>query len=296
MRKILFVVEVIVLSLCIMLSAPALSGAQEIRLIVRGDDMGMTQASLLAFEKAFDEGVLTCASVQVPAPWFEGAARLARSNPSWCIGVHLTLVGEWRGYRWRPVLPWGNVRTLVDEDGFLYQDPDKLWARKPSLDEINAELRAQVNLAIKKGLRIDYLDVHYVSPSDYEGLEAIIEKIAKDYHLPLSGTLGEKLLPGVYAVPVEKKTHMTVSMLEKLKPGLWLWVTHPGVESPEQSALIRTKPEDVFTNGDVGQHRAAETKALISPEVKSAIQKMGIKLTSYREFWAERQGRDDRQH
>jgi len=71
---------------------------------------------------------------------------------------------------------------------------------------------------------------------------------------------------------------------------------HPGIESPEQSALVHTKPEDVFTNGDVGQHRAAETKVLISPEVKSVIQKMGIKLTASRELWAERQGRDDRQH
>ena len=50
--------------------------AEEIRLIVRGDDFGMTQGSLIAFEKAFDEGVLTCWSVLVPAPWFEGAAEL----------------------------------------------------------------------------------------------------------------------------------------------------------------------------------------------------------------------------
>jgi hypothetical protein len=42
------------------------------KLIIRGDDMGMTQGSLVAFEKAFNEGVLTCASIQVPAPWFEG--------------------------------------------------------------------------------------------------------------------------------------------------------------------------------------------------------------------------------
>jgi predicted glycoside hydrolase/deacetylase ChbG (UPF0249 family) len=275
----------------IMLLVPAFSHAQEIRLIVRGDDMGMTQGSLLAFEKAFTEGVLTSASIQVPAPWFEGAAQLARRNPSWCTGVHLTLVGEWRGYRWRPVLPWGNVRTLVDEDGFLYRYPGELWAHKPRLGEINAELRAQVNLAIKKGLQVDYLDMHYASPSDYEGLDSIIKKIGRDYNLPISGMLGEKRLPGIYTAPVDKKTQLAVKMLEELTPGLWLWVTHPGIESPEQSALVHTKPEDVFTDGGVGQHRAAETKALISAEVKSVIQKRGIKLTTYRELWRERQKR-----
>ncbi len=50
---------------------------------------------------------------------------------------------------------------------------------------------------------------------------------------------------------------------------------------------MHTKPEDVFTDGGVGQHRAAETKALISAEVKSVIQKRGIKLTTYRELWKE---------
>ena len=59
--------------------------AQDIKLIVRGDDFAMTQASLIAFGRAFNEGVLTCGSLLVPAPWFEGAAELCRKNPRWCI-------------------------------------------------------------------------------------------------------------------------------------------------------------------------------------------------------------------
>ena len=92
--------------------------AQEIRLVIRGDDCGMTQGSLVAFERAFNEGVLTSGAMIVPPPWFEGAAELAHKNPGWCTGVHLCLVAEWRGYRWRPALPWDKVRSPVDEDGF----------------------------------------------------------------------------------------------------------------------------------------------------------------------------------
>ncbi len=115
--------------LLLLLIAASSNGAYgaDIRLIVRGDDLGMTQGSLAAFEKAFNEGVLTCASILVCAPWFEGAADLCRRNHTWCTGVHLALVGEWRGYRWRPVLPWDKVSSLVDEDGFLYAYPDELW-------------------------------------------------------------------------------------------------------------------------------------------------------------------------
>jgi len=110
---------------------PMATNAQDIKMIVRGDDFGMAQGSLAAFEKGFNEGILTCGSVLVQAPWFEGAAALARKNPKWCLGIHLSLVGEWIGYRWRPVFSWDKVTSLVDEDAFLFRDPDELFKRRP---------------------------------------------------------------------------------------------------------------------------------------------------------------------
>ena len=128
--------------------------AQEIKLIIRGDDLGMTQGSLVAFERAFNEGVLTCGAMVAPGPWFEAAAELARKNPGWCTGVHLCLVGEWRGYRWRPVSPRDKVRSLVDEDGYLHTSPTELFRHEPKLEEIDTELRAQVDLAKKRGVNV----------------------------------------------------------------------------------------------------------------------------------------------
>ena len=286
-------INVSILTFLMFLTA-ANSDAQEIRLLVRGDDLGMTQGSLAAFEKAFNEGVLTCGSILVCAPWFEGAADLCRRNPQWCVGVHLSLVGEWRGYRWRPVLPWDQASSLVDEDGFLYASPEELWAHKPNIEEIAAELRGQINLALKKGLTIQYIDTHYMGYSSYPGLTEVLQSISNDYNLPLSGTLGEKRVSGIYRVPVEQKTKLSIEMLEKLNPGLWLWVTHPGIDSPEQDALIHTNPEDIFVDGGVGKHRAAETEAITSLEVKSVIMKKRIRLTSYRELREEKlRGLDD---
>jgi predicted glycoside hydrolase/deacetylase ChbG (UPF0249 family) len=266
--------------------------AQDIRLIVRGDDLGMTQGSLVAFEKAFNEGVLTCASIIVPAPWFEAAADLIRNNPSWCIGVHLTLIGEWRGYRWRPVLPWNSVKSIVDEDGFLYRYPDELLARMPRIEEIDAEWRAQINLALKRGIKLQYLDFHYMGPASYPGLNEMVRRLSRDYNLPVSGTLGEKGLPGIYKTPLGEKTKLAVKTLENLKPGLWLWVFHPGIDSPEHNALIHTKHEDVFKDGNVGKHRAAETEMLRSPRVKAVIKNRAIKLTTYGVIWKELQERN----
>lgn len=273
----------VLFSLIILLFMPTISHAQDIRLIVRGDDFGMTQGSILAFEKAFNEGVLTCGSLLVQPPWFEAATELARKNPRWCIGVHLSLVGEWRGYNWRPVLPWDKVPSLVDENGFLFKDPRELFKHNPKSGEIDAELRAQINLAKKKGVDVHYIDTHYMGMDDYPGLRGVIQKIGHDYNLPTSSQMGEKRLAGVYQVSVEKKKAEAIEMLKRLQPGLWLWVCHIGIDSPEQDALIHSAIEDIFVDG-VGRHRAAELAVLTSPEVKSMILREGVKLTNYREL------------
>jgi predicted glycoside hydrolase/deacetylase ChbG (UPF0249 family) len=277
-----------VFTLLIIILSSGISNAQdEIKLIIRGDDMGMTQGSLVAFEKAMNEGVLTCASIQVPAPWFEGAAELCRKNPGWCTGVHLTLIGEWRGYPWRPVLPWDKVSSLVDEDGYFYRYPKELHAHKPKLEEIDAELRAQIDLAIKKGIDVQYLDVHYWSTRGYPGADEVVKKIASDYKLPISESLGEKEI-SIYSVPAESKKDSAIKMLDEIGPGLYLWVCHPGIDSPEQHALIHTSPEDIMIDGgNVGLHRTMVTNTLTSVELKSIILKRNIKLTDYRKLWAD---------
>ena len=72
-------------------------------------------------------------------------------------------------------------------------------------------------------------------------------------------------------------------MLRELTPGLWLWVTHLGIDSPEQHALVHSAPEDRFGFPGVGAHRAAELNVLLSPEVKRVIKEKRIKVTDYRD-------------
>ena len=272
-----------VVSVClfILLFSCIAQAEDEIRVIVRGDDLGMTYGSLVAFEQAFNRGILTSGAIIVPAPWFEGAAELSRKNPGWCVGVHMALVGEWRGYRWRPVLPYDKVPSLVDEDGFLFQDPESLEANNPDLKEMEAELRAQLALALKKGVNVQYLDFHY-GGVDHD----IVEKIAAEHDLPVSGTFGEQRI-SIYSVPSEEKKAQAIKMFEELEPGLYLWVSHPGIDSPEQRALIHSDPAAVFTEGGVGVHRAAVLDAQCSLELKSIVMKRGIKLISYTDLWNE---------
>ncbi len=115
-------------------------------------------------------------------------------------------------------------------------------------------------------------------------MEDLVRKIARELGLPVSGWMGERRVSGIYEVPVEEKKKKAEAMLGRLTMGLWLWVNHPGIDSPEHNALIHTDPRAVFTGGGVGKHRAEETNVLTSPEIKKVIERKGIRLTSYRDL------------
>ena len=84
-----------------------------IRFIVRIDNMGMTHASNIAVARYFEEGILTCASIQAVAPWAEEAC--AHPNECLDLGRHLCTLGEWQSHRWRLVLPYSVMTSLINE-------------------------------------------------------------------------------------------------------------------------------------------------------------------------------------
>jgi len=270
-------------------AAPVLVTGEPIQLIVRGDDMGMTHACNLAIEKGFEEGILTCTSILVPAPWFEEAARMCRENPDWCIGVHLALNGEWRDYRWKPILPVTEVPSLVDEDGYFYQTEEAFLEANPSLQEVEKELRAQVDLALKRKIDIQYIDTHMGTARATPELHAIVERISRDYGVPISQEYGDERL-SIYEVPYQQKEKALAEQLGQLGPGLWLLVVHPGLDTPEERAMVDANPEGLK---NVAFHRAAVTKALTSKKIKNIVKKRHIQLTDYRKLRSQRQSQTD---
>ena len=260
------------------------SGSKEIILITRADDMGYTHTGNLGILDSMRNGIIRSAAMLTIAPWFEEAAQIAREHPELCFGVHMGFIGEWRGYRWRPVLPYSEVRTLVDEDGFLHRSPDEFWSHHPNMAEVEKEFRAQIDLARKKGVNVDYIDTHYIMPYHPE-LRPVIERISKDYWIPVSCLLGERELDdfGIYSPAPEEKEAVLGKLLQSLEPGVNLLIAHPGYPSLENDALVHFAPRDVQTLG-VGRNRAAETLAYTSPRIKHVVEERKIKLMSYREF------------
>jgi predicted glycoside hydrolase/deacetylase ChbG (UPF0249 family) len=255
---------------------------QSVELIVRGDDMGMTHSANEAFELAFNRGILTAGGLIVPSPWFEDAARRCRENRLWSVGVHLCVNAEWQDYRWRPVLPYNLVSSLVDKDGYFFPTAQAFLNNNPRVEELEKELRAQVDRALDRGLRLDYLDTHMDSLETREEYRAVVRRIAREYGLPISGECGEdREFFDIYAVKPELKEKVLIEKLQTARPGLYLLVVHPGLDTPEERAIVDLNPDGLK---DVYKYRSAEVKAITSPRVKKVIARRNIKLLSYRDF------------
>jgi len=254
----------------------------EKRLIVRGDDFGITHSCNLATEDCFNNGILTSAGIMAPGAWAEEAATMAKANPSWCVGVHLTMVGEWQGYRLRPVLPYSEVNTLVDGNGFLNRSPDCFYSRTIDYDQLEREFMAQVDLVANRwGVDIGYLDWHYMGATP-EYLQAM-KNVAKAFSVPLSNCIGEKRIGNIYSVAPDQKQARFLEALEDVDTeSLWYSIHHVLQDDPESRAL-KYFDTTIEPAESVAKHRSAEAATLTSKVSRDRVDALGIRLISYRD-------------
>ena len=260
------------------------------RLIVRGDDMGYAHSGNEAIVKCSREGIQTSIEVIVPSPWFPEAVKLLETIPNVDVGIHLAITSEWDNIKWRPLT---QCPSLTDDDGYFYP---MVWPNKnyPGLaikdhplviDEIEREFRAQIELALKKIPRLSHISAHMGCAHLSDEVAAMTNKLAKEYGIDVD--------PKDYDVQSvrydgpsetrEQKIESFVRMLGKLEPGkTYLFVDHPGLDTPELRAIHHIGYEDVAID------RQGVTDTWTSEEVKDAIRKFGIELISYKDLATKR--------
>ena len=148
-------------------------------IVVHVDDMGMCAAANEGALRAL-AGSATCGSIMVPCPAFEQIARTARERPELDLGVHLTLNAEHETYRWGPVHE--EVAGLVSPDGGMWRTTRET-VDNASAEEVERELRSQVDRALDAGIDVTHLDSHMGTVFDLKFIEVYL-RLARDYRLP----------------------------------------------------------------------------------------------------------------
>jgi chitin disaccharide deacetylase len=259
---------------------------ERIRLIVRADDIGSSHAANRACIDVYVNGIATSVEIMVNCSWFPEAVELLKQYPGYDIGVHLMLTSEWDMVKWRPLT---SSPSLVDEDGYFYP---MIWPNDnypPSrtlrhadwkLEEIEQELRAQIELALKHLPWVSHLSTHMGFTGMDEKVAILVGQLGVEYNLDINpGDYGVKRFPGWQgAVTLEDKIDKFIENLEALEPGTYMFVEHPAWDEPEMRATFHTGYTDVAADRD------DVTRVLTSERLKNFIIASGIELISYRDL------------
>jgi len=262
------------------------SQQQPIRLIVRGDDMGYTHSGNEALIKCYKEGIETSIEVIVPSPWFPEAVKLLRQNPGVDVGIHLAITSEWENIKWRPLT---NCKSLQDSNGYFLPMayPNKNYPGKSitenkwNIQDIEMELRAQIEMAMKYIPTITHVSNHMGFFNLSPEVKALARRLAREYKIDID--LEENKVINVrYEGPSktsQEKIGSFLKMLDKLEPGKTYWfIDHPGLDNEELRAVWHIGYENVADD------RQGVTDLFTSERVKAAIREKKIQLIGYRDL------------
>jgi len=147
--------------------------------IISCDDLGACHAANVGVYGALHDGIATCASIMVPAPWARDAA--LRYTAADDIGVHLTLNCEYEAYRFGPITHAPSL--LSGEAGFPRRIAD-LWEHADP-EEVLRECRAQIERAMAWGIDATHLTPHLTAITLRPEFFDVYLELAVEFRLPV---------------------------------------------------------------------------------------------------------------
>jgi hopanoid biosynthesis associated protein HpnK len=266
------------------------------RLIVNADDFGRSSSINRAVIQAHQRGILTTASLMVNGAAVEEAVALAHEHPCLGVGLHVTLSHG------TSALPYTRIPDLVDLGRNFSNDAPRAGFRyftnKRCHSQIEEEVAAQFARFRATGLELDHVNGHlqfHLHPTVFN----ILCRRAKEW--------------GIERMRV---THDPLAMNAKLAGGRWAYrLSHAfifrilsgsarrrlgalGIKSTEhvfglmQNALVDENyirallsrlpagDSELYSHPSLDEFKH-EYDALVSPAVRSLVEKLGIRLIRY---------------
>ena len=265
-------------------------------LIIHGDDLAVTHSVNKASFEGFQQGIMNSGSIMMPCPWYEEVREFAEKNPEFCIGLHLTLTAEWKHLKWRGLADQSGTSGLYDDQDYFYSSVPPVIANA-TVEEVEKEIRAQIDKAISSGLNPSHLDSHMGTLFAKEEFTTLLIRLGEEYKIPVF--LPAQLLAG-YPNLKDKLTENSVitntvimnnDKLEKeaafkfydeqisnLPPGLNELIVHLGKDNEELQATCIAHPA---FGASWRQH---DLDYILSPHLKTLLEDNEIKLVSWKEI------------
>lgn len=272
-------------------------------LILHADDVGMSYEANQAAKEGLPAGHYRSASAMAPCPWFSEFAAWCAANPQYDVGLHLTLNSEWKYYRWGPTSDRSAVPSLVDKEGCLHA-ATIVTALRGKAEEVEREIRAQIEKARSLGLNPSHLDSHmgtvfarpdfieaYLRVAQEYGIPAFVpepsEKLvarlkkegfpATERHIQLLRDYPGPKVDDFYvlgdAKSYEEKKAMVLALVGSLDPGVVQIVFHPSAESEAMKHITGT-----------WRIRGWEARLFGDPDVAECFKSNGILQTDWKDL------------
>jgi len=264
-------------------------------LIIHADDLAVAHSEDAASFDALDQHAVTSASIMVPCPWLTEVADYAKAHPDADLGLHLTLTAEWKTYRWGPVESKDKVPSLLDSSGYLWPDVEPAL-RALKADEVEREIRAQIEHAIAMGIHPTHVDSHMGTLFARPDLFAVYVKVAHEYKLPFLAALTPGATQEIRSLLSDKDVLLDsvviaspevnaanwkafyTNAIKNLKPGVTEIIVHLGHNDAELQAVTVDHP-------DYGAAwRQRDYDAVTSPELKKAIDDNHVILIRWKDL------------
>jgi predicted glycoside hydrolase/deacetylase ChbG (UPF0249 family) len=262
-------------------------------LILHADDLGVAHSENAASFDALDKGAVNSGSIMMPTPWVTEVAEYAKAHPTADLGLHLTLNSEWNTYRWGGLAPRDKVTSLYDPDGTFPRQTDTV-AKRAKQDEVERELRAQIDRAYAIGIKPTHVDSHMYALYGTPELFRTYTKVARSYKLPFlavfdsptsairSELTPSDIVPDAVIMRLEKGSpeewrKYYLDAIRTLKPGLTVILVHLGYDDAELRA--------VTTGWDSwgADWRQRDYDVLTSAEFKQALKDNNVVLVTWRD-------------
>lgn len=287
-------------------------------LIIHVDDVGMSWDSNEGAIMAMTQGMANSCSIMMPCPWVPGYVQYLKQHPGIDAGLHLTLTSEWKQYRWAPLSGVKQVPGLIDSEGAMWASVEDV-VKHASADEVETEIRAQVERALKMGFKPTHLDSHMGTLFASVPFLQRYMKVGIEYNIPV-------MFPAGHATLIKDQMKMPEMQVQGLRAmGRQLWENGlpvlddlhnysygwelPAAVAPTDKNLrtLKTRnyidglkqlkpgltmmimhctaPTEVFSKiSESGNTRKGDLLAMINPEFKKALAEQQIILTTWREL------------